>query len=297
MYISPQTYRAFEILDEFTKSDKKKNLKDYSELISCLIDMQEAIDNSNISTSLPKWKSYIGTFINKAILHCNAIYTLLNEIKITYKRKNETIKIFDLPSSYVLLRSQLENFLMMNFIYFMPSNEKEQEFRFNNWLYYSLKQRKKFTAHTDVLKKLQKEDVIRMDNLKKEIEVSSYFMNFTKNQRRTIIEKGEDKLFHSWDDLIKLSNLNPKVFRSLYSILSSHAHSGALSIMNLIDNKLGFDKDNSSAYLVLYISRIILSLLIYNYKDYFKSAKIVYNTFSAEILDYIKIFVTLGIKK
>jgi hypothetical protein len=95
MYISPQTYRAFEILDEFTKSDKKKNLKDYSELISCLIDMQEAIDNSNISTSLPKWKSYIGTFINKAILHCNAIYTLLNEIEITYKRKNETIAVYE----------------------------------------------------------------------------------------------------------------------------------------------------------------------------------------------------------
>jgi len=275
--------RALKIWDNFKKNDIETDFNNYLKILDCLISCQQAIVDSKIE--IPRWKVYIDTFTTKTILHCNTIASLIKGTKITSKRFNKDLVVIDLPSINVLFRAQLECFLMFDFIYCQPKKEEEKEFRYCNWMYYSLKNRLKIPSNTVLIKNQQKNDSIEIEALKEKIQSSPIFNSISKGQQKDIIKNGHPRLFMAWATLMDRSKLNKKIFKGMYMFLSEYAHTGAHGLLNFQSQSIGYSKNHETGYLMLLFSKIILCLYIDRLIKLFKSAEIVYNSFTDIITD------------
>lgn len=262
-------------MHQFEKNPIGKNLEDYHGNLDALLYIQNYLAQSKVK--FPEWKIYIDTLVTKHILHCNTIYHIFNGLDIKSNLNKFDFKIFDLPSAQILIRAQLENFLMTDFIYFQNIKEDEMFFRFNCWMYDSYLQRSKLLTASKAINKTQESDKIEVARLKDLILNSPYFKNLKQTQQDNLIKNGDSKLFKKWEDFMRMSELKEIIIKNTYKGLSSQAHSGALSILNLRTQKLGFSTDNLHVYPILLLSDLILCVMISRYKYFAKTTEIAYN--------------------
>lgn len=274
--------KSLEIWQKFQNVDIEKEIQDSERILDALISMQQAVVDSK--PNVPDWEKYIDTLTTKFILHTNSILTLAKGSKIDSKFLKLSIHLIDLPTMLVVIRAQLECFLIFDFIYINPRTVPEKEFRYWNWEYDNLLMRSKLPPKSNLIISQQKDDLKEINELKINISNSPFFMKFSKNQRKQILLTGNAKLFNKWDDLIVLANLNTKLFKGLYPILSSFAHTGAHSLMNLKDQKLGYNKAHSGCQIYLFLSKMVLAHFIIEYKKIFKAAEIKFNLLPADII-------------
>lgn len=286
MHLSNIDIKALEIWRKYENSDIEQDFKDMKKNLDALITLQQYIVDSKIQVS--SWRVYIDTLTSKFILHTNTLINLAVGTQLQSKILDKNLKIIDIPSMIVLLRAQLECFLMFDFIYHQPSSDLEKEFRFWVWKYDNLIMRSNIPVRTEQLKSQKADDKIEIAELKSKIENSTFFMKYTKQQRKEIIKKGNSKLFKSWTDLIDLANLNDQLFSGFYAMLSSYAHSGMHSLMNLKNHKLGYHKNHSTCHLFMFYSKLILNVYIQRFKDSFKTAEIKYNMLPIDIKSEIE---------
>ena len=108
-----KTIRTIEFLNNYQQKDIEKNVKEYKEFLNALVEIQQFIADSKVK--FPNWKLAIDTMITKSLLHCNSFVNLISGIDLDLEHfKDKNHKIIDIPSAYVLLRAQLENFLMID---------------------------------------------------------------------------------------------------------------------------------------------------------------------------------------
>lgn len=262
-------------MNQFQRNPIGKNLEDYHGNLDALLFMQTYLVDSKVK--FPEWKIYLDILVTKHILHCNTIYNIFNGLTLESKLNKIDIKIFDLPSVQILIRAQLENLLIADFIYFQNCLEEEKLFRFNCWMYDSFLQRSKLILASGAINKTQESDKQEVKKLKEQIQGSPYFKKLTFPQQKEIIKRGDSKLFKKWEDLMKLSELKEIIINNAYKGLSSQAHSGALSIMNLRTQKLGFSNTNLHVYPLLLLSNLILCVMIVRYKYFSKTTEIAFN--------------------
>lgn len=262
-------------IHQFESNSISNNLEDYHGNLDALIYIQTYLAESKVK--FPEWKIYIDTLVTKHILHCNTIYHIFNGLILKSNLNKFDFKIFDLPSAQILIRAQLENFLITDFIYFQNLNEDEKLFRFNSWMYDSYLQRSKLLTASKAINKTQESDKIEVEKLKELIQNSPLFKKLGQTQQKGLIKRGDSKLFHKWEDLIRLSELKEIIVNNTYKGLSIQAHSGALSILNLKTQKLGFSSDNLHVYPILLLSDLILCVMISRYKFFSKTSEIAYN--------------------
>lgn len=289
--------QVLRFLSKYLSNDIEANLKDYESIIDTLITLQEYWVQSKIET--PLWKVSLDPLTTKAILHASSIKTLLSGTEIPNPNDKKNLKIIDIPSLYVLIRAQLENLLIIDYIYRNPKNEQESKFRHDCWMYSGLLARKGKTPTSESLKKQQEKDAERIEELKEKISSSNFFhKQFAKSDKRKYFLKfGHARLGKSWATLAKESNLNELIFTNLYPILSNHAHSEALGAINLQEKKLGYHKNHEEGFLLLFLSQIILSLVIKSFIKEFKILEIKYNVINSDIRMLIEQSASLGKKK
>jgi hypothetical protein len=275
--IPVKAYRLIEFYLKYHQKDIELNLMDYRKVLETLIILQNHWVESKIET--PLWKVSLDALVSKAILHANTISYLMNGINLPNPINKETFNIIDFPSLYVLIRAQLENFLIIDYLYCQAKSDEEKEFRFTCWLYSGLLQRSKATSFTNELKEQQQKDKLRVVELKDLITSSKFYYSYLpdRDKRRTFIKTGNARLFNSWDDLIKFSNLNNMLLANYYSILSNHAHSEAIGIINFQDKRIGYHKNHPEGFQLLFVSQIFLSLVIKSFIKVFKILEIKYN--------------------
>jgi hypothetical protein len=292
MKISYRDIRTIEFLNNYNRHDIEENLVTFKEFLNVLIEIQDYISKSKIK--FPLWKLALDPLISKFILHCNSFGKLISGIKLDLEHFRDQEKIIiDIPSSQILLRAQLENFLIIDFIYFQPQEEDECKFRFLCWDYSNLKSLSKYKAKSKLLKDQIIESETKINELWGEIEKSNYLMKYSKQERKKLKNYGDSRLSNSWNDLIAFSNLNPMLFDNLYSILSKHAHTESFSVFYLKNSKLGYHKNNKEANLLLIISISLICLLIIRLCEYIKTAEIKFNTLNLKLIEDIKLYATL----
>jgi len=262
-------------MHQFQRNSISKNLEDYHGNLDALLFIQTYLTDSKVK--FLEWKIYLDTLVTKQILHCNTIYNIFNGLTLKSNLNKIDFKIFDLPSAQILIRAQLENFLIADFIYFQNCSEEEKLFRFNCWMYDSFLQRSKLILASGAINKTQESDKQEVKKLKEQIQDSPYYKKLTLPQQKELIKRGDSKLFKKWEDLMKLSELKEIIINNAYKGLSSQAHSGALSILNLKSQKLGFSKDNLHVYPLLLLSDLILCVMIVRYKHFSVTTEIAFN--------------------
>jgi hypothetical protein len=273
--LSDKELKALDIWTKYHKRDIESDFEDSFKILDSLIALQQAVVDSK--AEFPIYIKYIDTFTTKFILHSNTIINFAKGTSLNSKSLEKDFRIIDIPSMYLIIRAQLECFLMFDFIYIQPLSDEEKEFRYWNWKYDNLIMRSKIKPRTDIIKNQQNEDKEEIIDLKDKIENSRFIMQYTKNQRKEIINKGNSKLYNSWEDLIVKANMNLKLFDGIYPLLSSYAHTGAHSLMNLKEQNLGWNKNHSTCHTLMFFSKMILCLYISRFKNCIKSAEIMYN--------------------
>jgi len=246
------------------------------QFVDILIMLQTHLITSKID--IPEYKNRISSLATKTILNCYSILELLKGQDIDSKYIELKTKFLDISGLYILLRAQLENFLIFDFIYCQPKNEGELQFRYYNWIYSGLISRNEYYQKGDFLKENRLKDQEEIRLFRKKITDSEYFKKFTLNQQNQIIKKGEPRLFNGWIKLMDLSKIHPDHSKSLYNLLSSHAHTTGLSIMNLDGMDLKHSENNSHAHFIMFLSKILLAKFIVLFKSTFKATEIKYNT-------------------
>ncbi len=273
----------------------RQNIKDGAEeslqFVDILIMLQTHLITSKIE--IPEYKNRISTLATKTILNCNSILELLKGQDIDSKYIELKAKFLDISGLYILLRAQLENFLIFDFIYCQPKTEDEIQFRYYNWIYSGLISRNEYYHKGEFLKekKLKDQEEIRL--FRKKITESDYFKKFTANQQKQIIEKGEPRLFNGWNKLMDFSKIHADHSKSLYNLLSAHAHTTGLSIMNLDGMDLRHSSNNSHGHLIMLLSKLLLTKFIVLFKSTFKATEIKYNTLPSSTLNKLEFYSNL----
>lgn len=273
---------------DFNKRNLPKQVKDYKDILDTLILLQDFLVKSG--AKVPNHIVHIDTLISKIIFHSNTIYYLLNGIELEIKPSNFKTKIIDIPSLFVLLRSQLENFLIFDFIYCQSQNEDEKIFRYNNWLYCGYLSRQTVPAETEQTKKMKELDLKEIERLKGLLQNSIYFKSFTLDQQKRLINNGNDRLFHGWVKIMIAAGFGQRTSGSFYKLISSYAHTSSISIFNFAELKAGYSENNDLANLIVSLSKVILSKFVVKFKQQVKTVELKYNMLNQDLITMIEFY-------
>lgn len=272
------------------------NLEEYHRLLDTLVYLHETL--SELKIKMPHWRTYSDTLMTKFYLHSYSFYNSLCGIELKseyFKRDSYNKRIIDIPSARILLRAQFEAFFMYHHIYVNPSSDDEKELRFYAWLFSGLLQRQTYPIVTAFAKEQHSKDEKEIETMKKKIQALPAFSKLTARQQEGLLKKGSDKLFKTWNVIMKETGFDERhAFATYYSILSSHAHSEGLSILQLKQSKLGYNKSNAQANVDLLISKQFICLMILAIKKLYKIIEIKFNGLPQELQDTIDIYAQIA---
>jgi hypothetical protein len=238
----------------------EENIKELKNILYDVAEVHEALADSK--KQVPEWKMYSDWMVTKMFMHVESICQLMKGSFIEWNRLNKPISIVDPISVKVIYRAFFETFLMYHFIYIIPKKEEEIVFRFNVWLYSGLKNRQKLSAETPFAKQRKKEDLVEINKLKEDIANNPNFLSLTPKQRKKLIDKGDSRLFKGWEEIIIESKLNKMlIFDSMYSVLSMHAHTESISIMQIKDGIFNPDQIIQALRNECFAIKVLLSVL------------------------------------
>ena len=175
-------------------------------------------------------------------------------------------KFVDVSSILTIGRSQLETLLMYQHLYINSENENELWLRYYAWIYTALLQRNNTPADTEEIKTKKEADIKAMEILRQKMESLFLSNNLSEKQQKTLIEKGNGKLFKTWDAIFKDSGFSNGIFTKLYYILSAYAHSEGLSVIQMKSAKYNTTKEENSdlVFIQLFCSTLMTAVMIEN---------------------------------
>lgn len=296
MNLSSKLVSLIEVYRKQNIKDLEVNLKEFHKLLDTLVYLHETL--SELKIEMPHWKTYSDTLMTKFYLHSYSFHNALCgiEIKSTYlKGDGYNKRIIDIPSAKILLRAQFEAFFMYHHVYVNPTTEDEKELRFNAWLYSSMLERQSFPDDTSFAKEQKAIEKNEIEKIKRQMPLLPAFGKLTIKQQTGLLEKGSDKLFKTWDVIMKETGFDERhAFATYYSILSSYAHSEGLSILQIKQSKLGYNKGNEQGHIDLMISKQLICLMILSIKKLYRIIEIKYNMLPRELQDTIEIYAEIG---
>lgn len=152
----------------------------------------------------------------------------------------------DVSSIKVLTRALLETTLVFYYLFITSKNDSEKQLRYLKWQLSDLLQRQSLTeliiyTEKEKLKESQESDIESIKILRNKILNNDYYSSYTPKQKKSILNgfpewrlplKGKGHR-PSWIELGEHAGLNSHYRNIFYKHLSSYAHSGSLSILQL----------------------------------------------------------------
>ena len=275
MSLTEKDLRAIELWKQYNRYNLTENLKEYHFLIDTLVYLHEAI--AEVVHPIQYWQKLSETLLYKFAFHGLTLHNILSGLQLRseyYKEDMSKARIVDIASAKVILRAQLECFLMYHFIYVNPEDDDLRELRYNAWIYSSLLQRQNFPSETEYARKQKEKDRIEMEKMKKTISNLRSFKALSPKQQQSLLMFGSSKLFNHWSTILKetgFSESNP--FFMIYTLLSIYSHSEGLSIVQMGYDEKGAENTNSQANLDLHHSKLLVCLMITSVTNLFTVVK------------------------
>jgi hypothetical protein len=186
------------------------------------------------------------------------------------------INFVDWTSIQVLARACTEVLLAFNYVYVQPKDADEAEFRYLAWMLAGFSQRESFPVMTDEGKKQVAVDRRVNAKLRRQIERTAAFQALPEDGRRL---KEQVLQGRNWHPDKTLSAMCEDVFgpiwgRHLYSFMSSHAHSDALSAVQVFQTS---DKAKELGEAALITVSITLARMTAGYAGIWVASRKVYD--------------------
>jgi hypothetical protein len=280
MDLTAKDLRAIELFKKYERHNLSENLKEYHFWIDTLIYLHETLSEQKVE--IKYWQKPSETLLHKFWFHGLALHSILSGIKLQsvyYKEELNGKSIIDVGSAKVVLRAQLEAFLMYHHIYVNPDNDDVKELRFNAWIYSSLLQRQDFPAKTEYGKKQKMKDSVELEKMKSFITGLKSFKDLSTKQQQSLLDTGSGKLFNHWATILKETGFNEQnPFYTIYALLCIYAHSEGLSIIQMQYQPNGMENAVSQANLDLHNSKLLICLMINSIIRLYPEAKLKYDS-------------------
>ena len=203
-----------------------------------------------------------------------ALHLKRNRTNLRVPSFDSDIDFVDWASIQVLARASTEVLLAFNYVFRDPTNEDEAEFRYLAWMVAGFGKRESFPVQTPEGKKQVAIDIKTNAQMRKRIQKTATFQALTEKQQKAVLD-GRD-----WHPGKTLSAMCEDVFgatwgRSLYRFMSGHAHSDALSAVQVLQTG---DKASDLAAPPLLVIALAVARMSEGYATKWVAAKKVYST-------------------
>lgn len=260
------------ILRQYTARDFDSHLNDFNELIALMNDLQEAVYHGQ--SALKPWQTNLEVLIAKFSILCSTISQLSTGTRVRAMKKE--ISVYDIHSFYVLSRSLIESYLMLNYLNFTPKTDDQGAFRNDLYALSGLASRQEFETITAEGKSKQAKEKKEIEQLRDKIKKNNYFRNLSNEKQKRLLKILPSKEM-SWEQLIKVTKIRSREYLMMWKLYSNYAHSEYLSSIQLKDyyNNVTLMKD--TILVSLFQNIVTLSILISDITDNFLSARLKFN--------------------
>lgn len=278
-----------QIYRQFNARDFERHVADFNELIELVNDMQEAIYNGK--SSIKPWQTNLEVLVTKFSILCSSIAQLSIGTKVR-ARKTE-ITVYDIHSFYVLSRSMMESYLMINYLNFTPKNDEQGEFRNDLYALSGLTNRQEFETITKEGQTKKLKEKKEIEQLKEKIEKNKYFKSLTSDKQRKLLKDAPAREM-GWEQLIKATRIRNRESLVIWKLYSNYAHSEYLSSIQLKDYFKDVTLMKETILTSLIQNIVTLSILISDLTETFLSAKLKFNMTKQETRTKVEFWGTLG---
>jgi len=162
---------------------------------------------------------------------------IFHAASVLYLSRSTTIReigasFFDSASINVLGRAALEAFLVFYYVFVAPRTDYEKDFRYFSWVLADLLMRQSYPAQSPQGKKILKGERVRIEELRTYLRNNPCFKDLTPRQQKGLLSRGNWRL-QNWTDIALAAGLNDTQAKAFYRHLSSYAHAGSLSVLQL----------------------------------------------------------------
>jgi hypothetical protein len=174
-------------------------------------------------------------FFLKITLTARAILKLLpNSL---YYFDEENYEIWDIPTSALLARTLIINYIIFYYLCIDDISEEEANFRNKLWRFYSEKRREKMLKNSGAdSAKMSDTFSKKVAALKNELENDSYFQKLTIKNIQDVSEAAWEKSISlSREDILKSAGIKVSFFNDVYDYLTNYIHSYSFSFDKLRD--------------------------------------------------------------
>lgn len=211
----------------------------------------------------------------KYSFHTATLLDLFNGTQI------RNVKFPDYNSILLLLRAQLEAYLMFYYLNVDGIGIDEKELRLMLFEASSLTHRQKFRVSTVENHKKKSDELVLLENLKTRITANLYFQTFTPKKQRSLLKGLPPRLF-GWVELIKNSHLRDELFVDIWSLCSNYAHSEYLSLVQFKGYISNGTELSRSLEQVLRQSIILTTVMCFDLLELFPQLMPFYNKIACE---------------
>lgn len=237
---------------------------DINTIASILIKLAKKLNGSEYNNEFQYWEFHI--FVKFIMNYCSIAH-IRNGIPFPPGTNNLISDPFMLNTA---IRTCLETYLLYQYI-FCEKNETIKELRYLCWMKEGLQTRKNYLVENELLQETQTKDKANIKILEDRLKGNRTFLEYSIKRKKEILKGRNWK--PSWNQLLKDSDLPKSYISTLYSSLSSYAHSESLSLTMITNNEyMNRSKNDEIALLpivlIMAINVISKIKLHYNIKEF-----------------------------
>jgi len=280
-----------EVASEYENGDINELKNNLLETNKVIVSLTSFLDEEKIQIEF--WKEHFEILLVKYSFHSSLLLKIIEGTQII-DLENRIVVMQDISSLRIIARVMIENYLTIYDLFFSPKSNSEGEMRFYLYELSGLTSRQKFEAknHENIIKKeIEKNRIAEIQEL---LKVNEYFMSLeSKYQKATLSGKSSREI--SWEKLIEKSDIQSKLFRSLWRLFSNTAHSellGAIQLKETIKN--GQEKEIEEIFTTLFSCVLLNSCLIVNFLDLYPNSKRIFKNNSTDLYNKINVWSKLA---
>lgn len=241
------------------------------------------------------WKQHLEILLLKYSFHSSTLISLINGTTVTDFENNE--RIFpDIPSIRIILRSIIENYLIIKYLFFDPKNNDEGEFRFYLYEWSGLISRQRLNIDAEEYKSKSETEKLTIDTLEILIRENLYFQTLAQKVQKDILGKKHAKEF-SWERLLENSDIKSDFLTPMWKLFSNTAHSellGAIQFKGYI--KSTTDDLENEISLNLFSATLINASLITNIRENYTNTDKIFENLTSEFRTKLAMWTNLARK-
>ena len=290
--MNQKEFTLFQIYNQNKTKDFDARLNDYSDFITTLIEFTDNLHTAKVKTEY--WKQYLEIQLVKFSLHSSSLLYLMKGTPLKIDKSGKTITYHDISTIYLLVRAQIENYLMFYYLNIQPETFEQGEFRYLLYELSGLSHRQQFNVGTED-QRLQKE------NEKNEIEVlidkirqNKYFLNLPKQEQIRLLKSRPSRTM-GWEKLIESSQLNTEFFLGVWKLYSNYSHSEMIGSIQM----KAYIKEPAELRRVLFSTlqhtNMLTCVAIKDLVKLFKTSEIVFNTLPIDLKTKIEFWYQIAL--